>query len=167
MSEKRRDSKNRILRNGESQRKDGRYAYKYIDATGKPRFVYSWKLEPTDKLPAGKRECRSLRELEKEIEKSLNKELAYHGGDVTVLELVERYIATKTGVRHNTIAGYKTVVNILKKEEFGSRRIDLVKPSDAKLWLIKLQSEDKRSYSSIHSIRGLCALHSVWLLRMT
>ena len=41
MSEKRRDSKKRILRNGESQRKDGRYAYKYIDATGKPQFVYS------------------------------------------------------------------------------------------------------------------------------
>ena len=41
VSEKRRDSKKRILRNGESQRKDGRYAYKYIDATGKPQFVYS------------------------------------------------------------------------------------------------------------------------------
>ncbi|HCX6226399.1 TPA: integrase DNA-binding domain-containing protein, partial [Clostridioides difficile] len=27
MSEKRRDNKNRILRTGESQRKDGRYAY--------------------------------------------------------------------------------------------------------------------------------------------
>lgn len=45
MSGKRRDSKNRILRNGESQRKDGRYAFKYIDATGKQQFVYSWKLE--------------------------------------------------------------------------------------------------------------------------
>ena len=31
MSEKRRDNKNRILRTGESQRKDGRYAYKYIN----------------------------------------------------------------------------------------------------------------------------------------
>ena len=51
MNEKRRDSKNRILRNGESQRKDGRYAYKYIDATGKPQFVYSWKLEATDSTP--------------------------------------------------------------------------------------------------------------------
>ncbi|WP_354022696.1 integrase DNA-binding domain-containing protein [Faecalibaculum rodentium] len=51
VSEKRRDSKNRILRNGESQRKDGRYAYKYIDATGKPQFVYSWKLEATDSTP--------------------------------------------------------------------------------------------------------------------
>lgn len=40
-SEKRRDNKNRILRTGESQRKDGRYAYKYIDTFGKPQFVYS------------------------------------------------------------------------------------------------------------------------------
>lgn len=31
MSAKRRDNRNRILRNGESQRKDGRYMYKYID----------------------------------------------------------------------------------------------------------------------------------------
>lgn len=34
-------------------------------------------------------------------------------------------------------------------------RIDTVKVSDAKRWLIKLQSEDGRSYSSIHSIRGV------------
>ncbi len=154
MSEKRRDSKNRILRSGESQRKDGRYAYKYIDATGKPRFVYSWKLEPTDKLPAGKRECKALRELEKEIEKSLNEEVAYHGGDVTVLGLAERYISLKTGVRHNTAAGYKTVLNLLKRDIFGSKRIDEVKVSDAKEWLIKLQQGGKH-YSSIHTIRGV------------
>ena len=60
MSEKRRDNKNRILRTGESQRKDGRYAYKYIDTFGKPQFVYSWKLVPTDKTPAGKRERYSV-----------------------------------------------------------------------------------------------------------
>ena len=42
---------------------DGKYQYKYhID--GKPHFVYSWKLEPTDKLPKGKKPCLSLRELE-------------------------------------------------------------------------------------------------------
>ena len=42
MSEKRRDNKNRILRSGESQRKDGRYAYKYTDTFGKVQFVYAW-----------------------------------------------------------------------------------------------------------------------------
>ena len=41
MSKKRRDSKNRVLRSGESQRKDGRYAYKYIDTFGNPQFVYA------------------------------------------------------------------------------------------------------------------------------
>ncbi len=54
MSEKRRDSKNRILRSGESQRKDGRYAYKYVDTFGKSQFVYAWKLVPTDKTPCRK-----------------------------------------------------------------------------------------------------------------
>lgn len=155
MSEKRRDSKGRILRTGEQQRNNGQYMYTYKGKDGKNKFVYSWKLETTDKLPEGKRSKKSLRELEQEIQKSLNEEVAYHGGDITVLELVERYLSTKTGVRHNTLAGYKTVVNILKKEDFGSKRIDTVKVSDAKLWLIKLQSEDKKSYSSIHSIRGV------------
>lgn len=51
-------------------------------------------------------------------------------------ELVKRYISTKTGVRHNTMTGYKTVVNLLE-EDFGKNRIDEVKVSDAKLWLIK------------------------------
>ena len=34
MSEKRRDSKNRILRTGESQEADGRYKFRYIDGNG-------------------------------------------------------------------------------------------------------------------------------------
>lgn len=155
MSVKRRDNKNRILRNGESQRKDGRYVYKYIDANGQQQFVYSWKLESTDKLPSGKRDDISLREKIKKIQRDIYDGLVPNGGDMTVLQLVEKYVLQKTGVRHNTEAGYKTVINILKKEEFGNRRIDRVKLSDAKLWLIKLQKVDKRSYSSIHSIRGV------------
>ena len=56
MSEKRRDNRNRILRSGESQRKDGRYACKYTDTFGKLMFVYKLILVPTDKTPAGKRD---------------------------------------------------------------------------------------------------------------
>lgn len=73
---------------------------------------------------------------------------------MTVLQLVEKYISQKTGVRHNTQANYNFVINIIKKEEFGTKRIDKVKLSDAKAWLIKLQ-KDGRGYSSIHSIRGV------------
>ena len=156
MSEKRRDSKNRILRNGESQdKKTGRYIYKYYDILHKPHFLYSWKLEPTDKLPAGKRDDLSLREKIRQLQKDMVDGIDVQGSEMTVLEPVKRYIATKTGVKATTEAGYKTVVNILEKEAFAHLPIKKIRHSDAKLFLIKLQKEDKRSYSSIHSIRGV------------
>lgn len=154
MSERRRDSKNRVLRTGETQRKDGRYRYTYTDARGQTQSVYSWRLVSTDPLPNGKRDCVSLRDQEKNIQKDLSDGILSNGGDLTVYELAKRYIDTKTGVRHNTEANYNFVLNILKKEDFGARRIDKVKESDARLWLIKLQ-QDGRGYSSIHSVRGV------------
>ena len=84
MSEKRRDNKGRILRTGESQRKDGRYAYKYIDAFGKQQFVYSWKLVATDKTPAGKRELPALRDKIKEISRDLEDGIDTIGKKMTV-----------------------------------------------------------------------------------
>jgi integrase len=142
-----------VLRKGESIRADGKYQFKYhID--GKPHFVYSWKLEPTDPLPKGKKPCFSLRELEKQIMQDLERTANPADGLMTVNELVERYLATKTGVRQSTRTGYVTVQRILKKESFGNMKIRNVKTSDAKLFLIKLQSEGK-GYSTIHNIRGV------------
>ena len=155
MSVKRRDKKNRVLRNGESQRADGRYAYKYIDSNGKPQFVYSWRLENTDKIPQGKRDDLCLRDKEKLIQKDKDDQIIPNGGEMTVLELVKKYVNQKTGVRHNTEANYNFVINVIKKESFGSKRIDKVKLSDAKEWLIKMQRKDGRGYSSIHTIRGV------------
>lgn len=155
MSEKRRDNKGRILRNGECQRKDGLYQYDYVDLNGKPKCLYSWKLEATDPLPKGKRKCKSLREKEREVQRNIDDGIVPYGGKLTVLKLVKKYVLQKTGVRPTTRAGYKTVTNILEKEDFGAKRIDKVKLSDAKGWLIKLQDKDGRSYSSIHTIRGV------------
>lgn len=152
-SGKRRDSKHRVLRRGESIRSDGKYQFKY-HINGKPHFVYSWRLEPTDKLPVGKKPCLSLRELEKQIGYDLDTQMDPLGKNITVVELVERYLKTKTGVRDSTRAGYRTVQRILDKETFGGKKISQIKVSDAKLFLIKLQS-DGRGYSSIHSIRGV------------
>lgn len=154
MSETRKDHKGRKLWNGESQRKDGKYEYKYQDACGRRKTIYSWKLTPSDTMPKGKRSDLSLREKEQQIQKELCSNLVPGGGEMTVLELVQKYLAQKRGVRHNTRANYNFVVNILKKEPFGQRRIDRVKTYDAKAWLIKLQ-EDGRGYSTIHSIRGV------------
>lgn len=155
MSEKRRDKRGRILHNGEIQLSDGRYRFKYVDETGKERFIYSWRLDHNDPMPKNKRKCQALREMEKQIQADLFDHIVSGGGNMTVLELVEKYVSTKTGVRPTTVAGYGTVINFLKKDSFGAKRIDTVKLSDAKCWLIKLQQKDKKSYSSIHTIRGV------------
>ena len=55
MSEKRRDNKGRLLRQGELQRSDGKYEYRYYDEKGERKSVYSWKLVDTDRIPSGKR----------------------------------------------------------------------------------------------------------------
>ena len=149
------DPYKRVLRTGESLRSDGRYVFTYKDRLGKPHTVYSWTLEPDDPTPLGRKAGPSLREKELEIHMNGLDGIALYGEKLTVLDLVSKYIAQKTGVKDSTKAGYKTVLNILKKEKFGKLRIDKVKTSDAKIWLIKLQTEDHRSYSAIHSIRGV------------
>ena len=53
----------------------------------------------------------------------MNSNITPDGGNFTVLELVEKYIS-KNGVRHNTRSNYKFVVNVIKKEAFGQKRID-------------------------------------------
>ena len=155
MIEKRRDNRGRLLHNGEVQLPDGRYRFKYTDAWGQVRAVYSLRLDHNDLAPQGKKRGLSLREMEKQIEADLFDHIASHGGNLTVLDLVERYVETRVNVRPTTKTGYKTIINILKKDPFGSKRIDQVRISDAKLWLIKLQQKDHRGYSSIHCIRGV------------
>lgn len=149
---KRRDSKGRILFVGEIQEKSGRYKYRYSDGLGGRRTIYSWRLTKADKMPDGKKLERPLREIEAEIQKEILQGITQ--SDMTVIQLVEKYLKTKTGVRHNTKANYRFVQNILAKEPFGKMKIKRIKISDAKLFLIKLQKEGRR-YSTIHVICGV------------
>ena len=154
MSEKRRDNKGRILHNGEIQLADGRYRYKYVSEDGIPQYIYSWRLDKNDLNPKGKKKNPPLRVLEKQIQADMFDHIAVKGGNMTVLDLVEKYISTRTGVRPTTRAGYGTVMNLLRKDVFGKKRIDTVRLSDAKCFLISLQ-EGGKSYSSIHTVRGV------------
>ena len=149
----RRDSKHRVLRRGESIRADGKYQFKY-HVDGKPHFVYSWRLEPTDKLPQGKKPCLSLREMEKQIGYDLDSQLDPTGRNMTVGELVARYVSTRTGVRPNTKQGYNFVQRLLEKTDFNGRKIANIRTSDAKIFLIKLQ-ESGRRYSTVRTVRGV------------
>lgn len=147
------DSKGRILRRGEGQKPDGRYYFKYTDARGKTRYKYSWTLTERDIPPKGKKSGPCLRDIEKQI---LRDRIDHVAPDNTsVLALVEKYVSTKTAVRPTTKAGYKTVLRFLARDEFGSRKISDISTLDAKNWLIYLQRDLGKSYSAIHSIRGV------------
>lgn len=153
--EKRRDNKGRVLKTGESQRKDGRYSYSYFDEIGRRKFIYSWQLDYRDAVPQGKKAGKSLREMEEEIENCKRIGIAPYGAGFSVLNLVRRYVSMRTSVKHTTKKGYQTVINWLEKDPFGNQRIDTIRTSDAKLWFIKLQQKDGKSYTSIHTIRGV------------
>ena len=150
----RRDKKGRVLRNGESQSKDGRYRFTFVE-NGKQKCFYSWRLERTDPAPKGKRFCEALRDLVADYQKRQELGLSYDASRITVYDLVDKYTRQKRGVRESTRKGYNTVLNYLKTDPFSDKQIDKVKISDAKMWLISLQSEKGKSYSSIHSIRGV------------
>lgn len=139
--EKRRDNKGRILKTGESQRKDLIYQYRYTDIRGKRQTVYSSDL-------------KKLRQKEKEIQKQLDEGIDYAAGKETVIALVERYIGLKQGVRYNTKISYKTTLNLLRREDFAYRKIKDIKVSDAQEWVMKLHNEGK-GYNTIMSIRSV------------
>ena len=83
--------------------------------------LYSWRLDHNDPIPKGKKMELSLREKEKQLEQDMFNGLVPRGGGLTVLELVEKYVSLKIGVRQSTYAGYKTVINLLKKDDFGKK----------------------------------------------
>lgn len=105
-------------------------------------------------MPDGKPDEPALREKIRELHRDLAAGTVFRGGDMTVYQLALKYIRQKNGVRHNTCANYNFVLNIIQKDEFGSRPIGSVRLSDAKGWLIRLQQEG-RGYSTIHAVRGV------------
>ena len=146
--EVRRDNRRRILRTGESQNKEGRYVYKYINSLGEQKFIYSWKLVPTDRVPKGKRDDISLREKIAEVQRDLSAGIDTAGKKMTVCQLYEKKNNLRKNIRRNTVKGRQQFMNVLKKDPFGSMSIDSVKQSDAKEWAIRM-SENGIAYNSI------------------
>lgn len=150
--EKRKDTKGRNLRERESQRKDGRYVYKYIDIFGNPQSVYSWKLVPTDKIPAGKRDDISLREKVAQINKDLADGIDTVNSKMTVCQLYEKKNNQRKNVKRNTKVGRQHLMTILENDILGVRKIDTVKLSDGREWAIRMSAKGY-SYKTIENYK--------------
>lgn len=139
MPEKRRDNKGRILRAGEYQGKDGRYEFKYVDAKGVRRSIYSWQLVDSDKPPAGKRCKQSLREMEKQIRRDVEDGIHSYTAQCTILnQFFDGYIETKYELKQSTRTNYKYMYNKYVRDEIGVRDIASIKYTDIKKFYIHL-----------------------------
>lgn len=154
MSNKRKDNKGRILKDGELQRDDGRYMYRYKDAGGERHTVYSWRLVETDAYPAGKKKDVSLREKEAQIQKDLMDNININGSSITLNELFERYIRTKKRLKQNVKENYLQMYNKhIRSYYIGNMQIKDLSKMDV-LNVYDTLSDSGLSNGSIHIVHN-------------
>lgn len=161
MSEKRRDSKGRLLWAGESQRRDGKYEFKYADNNGERHSVYSWKLVASDRLPDGKQGGEALRDMEKKIKKDLeDKLLVYEARKLTLNAFWEQYIELKHELKDSTRTNYIYMYNRIVRPDFGKKNIAEIKYTDVKRFYMSLIHDKGFKPNSMEIIHTL--LHPVF-----
>ena len=94
MVAKRKDNKGRVLKEGESQRANGTYEYKYRDIFNNRRSIYAKTLE-------------ELREKENDILRNKLNGMAQCKTTMTVNDLYYGWLNIKEGLKDNTLQNYK------------------------------------------------------------
>lgn len=149
----RRDSKNRKLNKGEYQRNDGRYAYRYRDQNGNERWVYSWRLTATDKVPEGKEATSCLRDMEVEIAKALA-----DGTDIfaanrkTLNQCFEVYMDLKSDLKERTRVQYRNLWRRHVEDSLGKQHINEIRYSDVLRLFVHSMEYDNLSIGTIKDI---------------
>ena len=137
MATRRKDSKGKVLREGESERLDGRYVYRYVDMFGKRHSVYAKNLN-------------ELRAKEKEIKEMLEEDSDLASGGIQFLKYAEEYLSMKLNIRHSTREHYMCFLNALKKEEWAYLNMREIKPIHIKKYLYE-QAAEGMSYATLNN----------------
>ncbi|MCD7981919.1 MAG: site-specific integrase [Clostridiales bacterium] len=161
MPEKRKDSKGRNLKDGEDQRPDGSYRFRYNDKAGNRQAVYSWKLVPTDKAPPGKRDGLSLREKEKEIESDIRDGIdGKKAAKLTLNDMFAAYMDGKRELKQSTRSNYNYMYKNYVADTIGKRKISAFRYSDIKNFYNSLITEKGFKPNSMEIIHTI--LHPVF-----
>jgi len=127
--EKRKDKKGYLLKDGECQRKDGRYSYAYTDRFKKRHTVYA-------------RTLVELREKEKEIRMDLDMGIDPDAAKkMTLNDVFDRFISRKYDLKPTTRSNYQFAYDHYVREGFGKLKIGKIHYSDVKKFYYELLSE--------------------------
>lgn len=143
----RKDNKGRVLKSGESQRKDGTYQYRYTNPMGKRCYEYATTLQ-------------TLRIKEEAIQNALQNGLCFGESKITLNQLFQRFIAMKQGqVRGSSLCTYQTIQKLIQRYPIGNIAIAKIKQTDIKVWLFDLIGE---GYAQKYVSTIKCILHGVF-----
>lgn len=138
---KRKDSKGRALKTGESQRKDGTYMYRWTDVHGKRQYIYHATLE-------------GLRQQEDEIKLEIMQGVCRE--NITLSQQIERYLSTKASLASSTYENYRYYFeHCIKNEPIGEARIADLKKSDLLLYYKEQSEENDLSNGTIHILHKI------------
>lgn len=150
---KRKDNKGRVLRDGELQRKDGKYEYRYYDARRQRHSVYSWRLVETDSTPRGIKKGPALRTLEQDVVKSLALGIGHQDTELTTVgEYTERMIELKPYVKPTTKALLQGIYRNHIAGGIGFLPIKRVRYEDVRIFYIALLQDKHLSVSTVANI---------------
>lgn len=155
MASKRYDKQGRELWRHEYQREDGRYEYRYLDARGKRRSVYSYTLKGTDTPPPGCLNEPCLRDLEREIGRDVDDEIDSFTAKRTPLNVFfDKHIVHRV-LKDSTRENYKYMYTKYVRYEIGSRPIAEIRYTDIKNFYLHLINDchfKPASMEIIHTI---------------
>lgn len=163
MTAKRKDTKGRILRDGEIQKADGRYEFRYYDVNDCRRSIYSWRLTDTDVAPEGKRDCLSLREMERQLTRDVQDGLLTQQ-KVTLNSRWDDYINNKPELKQSTRTNYRYMYDKYVRDEIGKMSMASIKYSTMKKFFNHLVHEVGFKPNSVEIVHTI--LHPVFTIAM-
>ena len=163
MTTKRKDTKGRILRDGEIQKADGRYEYRYYDVNNCRRSIYSWRLTETDVAPEGKRDCQSLREMERQLIRDVQDGLLTQQ-KVTLNSRWDDYINNKPELKQSTRTNYRYMYDKYVRNEIGNMAMASIKFTTMKKFFNHLLHDIGFKPNSVEIVHTI--LHPVFTIAM-
>ena len=142
----RKDSKNRVLRQGEYAKANGGYEYRWTDKNGQRHSKYRKNLS-------------ELRELEDQIHLDILDGVATEGNNFTLDDIFTKWIQVKRGLKEVTKNKYIHDYHKYIQPTLGGRRIDSVKTSDIRAFYNDLHEVRKFTVGTIGTIHRI--LHQV------
>lgn len=147
--EKRKDNRGRILKTGESQRKDGRYMFRWT-VNGQEKTVYALTLA-------------ELREKELQIANDVQDGIdGQKANSITLNDMYEKYMSNKTELKQSTRTNYRYMYKNHVADTLGKKKIGKIKYSDVKAFYISLIKEKGFKPNSMEIINTI--LHPIFTL---